>query len=87
MSSWFYLEVVIGALLQLGFGYACCVCCMLLWLVLDTAVSMSLRPKRYVGFAIFVVDVLDLMMLCWSLRFFLWLCFCLLYFAGHVMEL
>lgn len=69
MSSWFYLEVVIGALLQLGFGYAC-VCCMLLWLVVfNTAVSMSLRPKRYVGFVIFTVDVLDLM-LCWSLRFF-----------------
>ncbi|RDX92966.1 Ethylene-responsive transcription factor ERF118, partial [Mucuna pruriens] len=45
MSSGFYLEVVIGALVQLGFGYAC-VCCMLLWLVFNTAVSMSLRPKR-----------------------------------------
>ncbi|KAG4399574.1 hypothetical protein AAZX31_08G255700 [Glycine max] len=45
MSSWFYLEVVIGALLKLGFGYAC-VCCMLLWLVLNSAVSMSLRSKR-----------------------------------------
>jgi len=85
MSSWFYLEVVIGALLQLGFGYAC-VCCMLLWLVFNTAVSMSLRPKRYVGFVLFVVDALDLT-LCWSLRFFLWLCFRLFCFAGHVMEL
>ncbi|KAK7407536.1 hypothetical protein VNO78_09489 [Psophocarpus tetragonolobus] len=45
MSSGFYLEVVIRALLKLGFGPAC-VCCMLLWLVLNTAVSMSLRPKR-----------------------------------------
>lgn len=46
MSSGFYLEVVvIGALVQLRFVYAC-VCCMLLWLVLNIAVSMSLRPKR-----------------------------------------
>lgn len=45
MSSGFYLEVVIGALVKLGFVYAC-VCCMLLWPVLNTAVSMSLRQKR-----------------------------------------
>lgn len=52
MSSGFYLEVVvIGALVQLRFVYAC-VCCMLLWLVLNIAVSMSLRPKRYVGFVL-----------------------------------
>lgn len=44
------------------------------------------EAKTVCGVCAFCFDALDLM-LCWSLRFFLWLCFWLFYFAGHVMEL